>query len=112
MVVEFLISSPQPEPEIETIPLTLNGLEQGVALGRWSQVEAIASELLLDKSKGMFLQLQIKSWLLVALVKQGFYDKARARLHDIGYLEDPKYQFESYPDVSCDSKKDQLTHVN
>ncbi|OWZ14460.1 hypothetical protein PHMEG_00012067 [Phytophthora megakarya] len=70
------------------IPDTVEGLETLYAQKRWKSLTKKSLSMLQNPSKDINLTLEIKSWWLAGLIKEGHYDNAASVLDQIGNLDE------------------------
>ena len=98
MVADFLSHSPAPQDNGD-VPRTLQGVQQLASLGRWSKVEQFTTELLLDGSKGVAMQVKLKGYLLLSCMQQRNYERAGNEMEGLGDLDSDVYRYETYSEV-------------
>ncbi|GMF27036.1 unnamed protein product [Phytophthora lilii] len=70
------------------IPDTIESLEALYAQKRWKSLTKKSLSMLQSQSKDINVTLEIKSWWLAGLIKEGHYDNAASVLDQIGSLEE------------------------
>ncbi|KAG7377745.1 hypothetical protein PHYPSEUDO_011057 [Phytophthora pseudosyringae] len=70
------------------IPDTVEGLETLYVQKRWKSLTKKSLSMLQNPSKDINVTLEIKSWWLAGLIKEGHYDNAASVLDQIGNLDD------------------------
>jgi hypothetical protein len=70
------------------IPDTVEGLEALYAQKRWKSLTKKSLSMLQNPSKDISVTLEIKSWWLAGLIKEGHYDNAASVLDQIGSLDE------------------------
>lgn len=73
------------------IPDTVPSLEGLYKQKRWRTLTKKALSMLQNPSNSPRMTLEIKSWWLAGLIKDGHYDNATSVLDQIGDLDDPQY---------------------
>ncbi|EGZ30072.1 hypothetical protein PHYSODRAFT_476206 [Phytophthora sojae] len=81
-------SPPASKLLLADIPDTIEGLEALYAQKRWKSLTKKALSMLQNPSKEMSVTLEIKSWWLAGLIKEGHYDNAASVLDQIGNLDE------------------------
>lgn len=70
------------------VPDTVQGLEELYAQRRWKSLTKKALSMLQNPSKDINVTLEIKSWWLAGLIKEGHYDNAASVLDQIGNIDE------------------------
>ncbi|KAK1946901.1 Trafficking protein particle complex subunit 12 [Phytophthora citrophthora] len=70
------------------VPDTVQGLEALYAQRRWKSLTKKALSMLQNPSKDINVTLEIKSWWLAGLIKEGHYDNAASVLDQIGNIDE------------------------
>lgn len=86
--------APSPPPTklmLADIPDTVPSLEGLYKQKRWRTLTKKALSMLQNPSNNPRVTLEIKSWWLAGLIKDGHYDNATSVLDQIGDLDDPQY---------------------
>ncbi|TYZ67393.1 hypothetical protein PybrP1_010937 [[Pythium] brassicae (nom. inval.)] len=86
--------APVPPPTklmLADIPDTVPSLEGLYKQKRWRTLTKKALSMLQNPSHSPRMTLEIKSWWLAGLIKDGHYDNATSVLDQIGDLDDPQY---------------------
>jgi hypothetical protein len=71
------------------VPDTVQGLEQLYRQKRWKTLTKKSLSMLQNPQNDAALTIEIKSWWLAGLIKDGHYDNATSVLDQIGDLDDP-----------------------
>ncbi|CEG43728.1 Uncharacterized conserved protein [Plasmopara halstedii] len=72
---------------LEDIPDTIEGLEAMYTQKRWKSLTKKALLMLQKPPKNLYATLEIKSWWLAGLIKEGHYDNAASVLDQVGNID-------------------------
>ncbi|CAH0492653.1 unnamed protein product [Peronospora farinosa] len=87
-VDECFATPPANKLLLADIPDTVEGLEVLYAQKRWKSLTKKSLSMLQSPSRDVNLTLEIKSWWLAGLIKEGHYDNATSVLDQIGNLDE------------------------
>ncbi|CAI5709336.1 unnamed protein product [Peronospora effusa] len=87
-VDECFATPPASKLLLADIPDTVEGLEVLYAQKRWKSLTKKSLSMLQSPSRDVNLTLEIKSWWLAGLIKEGHYDNAASVLDQIGNLDE------------------------
>uniref|UniRef100_K3XAG5 Uncharacterized protein n=1 Tax=Globisporangium ultimum (strain ATCC 200006 / CBS 805.95 / DAOM BR144) TaxID=431595 RepID=K3XAG5_GLOUD len=85
------VASPPSKLMLADIPDKVSSLESLYKQKRWKTLTKKSLSMLQNPSNTPRVTLEIKSWWLAGLIKDGHYDNATSVLDQIGDLDDPQY---------------------